>query len=100
MKGSLGQYIVQTNNPLEGTKVSHGSVSETKMPVYWEDWCDLPGLGDTSGAIQDIVNAFTTFAISNKAKRLKVLLVVSENTLNVSRGSKFMALIKTLSLTF
>jgi hypothetical protein len=59
--------------------------------VYW----DCPGFNDTKGAEPDITNGFYIKRIFDTGKEVKILIVISENTIQ-GRVNKFFAVLKKL----
>ncbi|MBL9029258.1 MAG: hypothetical protein JNK42_02155 [Caedimonas sp.] len=98
-KGSA-KLIIDTDKPLNGAELSHGIRSKTSLPSGCQKYWDCPGFLDTRGPVQNIVNAFSIYKLAKGTENLKVLVTVSENTIEGSRASTFLKLISNLGKTF
>jgi hypothetical protein len=96
----FGEFVIYTNDVVEGMEISDGCVAKTSLPSSWMEFWDCPGFGDTRGSVQDIVNAFTIYKLIKSAKKVKVLVVVSENTIKGPRRKSFLNLIRNVGETF
>ena len=59
--------------------------------VYW----DCPGFNDTKGSEQDITNGFYIKSIFDKSEEVKIIIVISEKTIQ-GRAEKFIGVLKKL----
>lgn len=77
---------------LPNLSIGHSAVSQTNVPVFWNDrtvglsYWDCPGFTDTRGPEQDIMNAFAIDQIFEAPSRVKSLLVIQQSELVDSRG--------------
>jgi len=87
------------------TEIGHDKESKTSNPkrceigkmVFW----DCPGFEDTSGAAQDIVNAYSVTKIKGHAQNIKILVVVEESSIiGTRRGQAFKDMIVKLDKMF
>ena len=104
-KGYPLKYIVNTDNQLGDIKIGNTSVSETTIPNKWIDkdgvaYWDCPGFGDTKGVVQDVANAFYIKKLFDNIENIKVVVVVSEETIGGGRADKFLNLLKKLGNLF
>mmetsp|Transcript_6635 Transcript_6635/g.8980 ORF Transcript_6635/g.8980 Transcript_6635/m.8980 type:complete len:1367 (+) Transcript_6635:367-4467(+) len=91
-----GKRIVLNDNGYEVakgdtmlTKISHGCISETFLPELIDDpqgntdivFCDCPGFFDTRGLEINIGNGVSMSSIFQRAKNLKIILLMSYFTL-------------------
>nr|CAG8539249.1 1477_t:CDS:2 [Entrophospora candida] len=89
----FGRFVIYTESPLEGSEITDGCISKTSLPSGWKEYWDCPGFGDTRGEVQDIVNAYSIYKLIKSAKKVKVLITVSEATIKMSRNKSFLDLI-------
>ncbi|CAG8481471.1 23625_t:CDS:1, partial [Dentiscutata erythropus] len=99
-KRSAGRFKIYANDSPNGAKISAGSVSQTSLPSKHGEYWDCPGFGDTRSSIQDIVNAYSIYMLAKCVKKLKILVVVSENTIQEESKKKFLNLIKNVGEIF
>jgi hypothetical protein len=59
--------------------------------VYW----DCPGFNDTKGSEQDITNGFYIKSIFDKSEEVKIIIVISEYSMQ-GRADKFIGVLKKL----
>ena len=71
--------------------------SETEIPACYRkpgmDFIDLPGIFDTKGTIQEIINAFSNSLIFKRNNTFKFVIVVELSSLQERRGSTFVDVI-------
>ncbi|CAJ0909811.1 9169_t:CDS:2, partial [Entrophospora sp. SA101] len=96
----FGRFVIYTESPLEGSEITDGCISKTSLPSGWKEYWDCPGFGDTRGEVQDIVNAYSIYKLIKSAKKVKVLVTVSEATITGSRSRSFLNLIHNIGETF
>ncbi|GBC08661.1 hypothetical protein RclHR1_00830012 [Rhizophagus clarus] len=94
------EFVINTDSAVEGMEIGDGCVAKTSLPSSWMEFWDCPGFGDTRGSVQDIVNAFSIYKLIKSAKKVKVLVIVSENTIKGSRRKSFLNLIRNVGETF
>nr|CAG8507001.1 14005_t:CDS:2 [Entrophospora candida] len=96
----FGRFVIYAEDPLGDSEITNGSVSKTSLPSGWKEYWDCPGFGDTRGEVQDIVNAYSIYKLIKSAKKIKVLVTVSETTITGSRSRSFLNLIHNVGETF
>jgi len=78
-------YYIDTDNPEAKIKIGHAGATTT-LPNRWTNatsgvtYFDCPGLEDTRGAKQDILNAFSINRALEVSQTVKILLVLSERS--------------------
>lgn len=92
---------LDTDDPLEGSKISHKKSSETTRAVFWVGpdgtiFCDLPGRNDSRGPKQTLLNTCTNHMVSSR--KCKFLLAVTEDSLS-GRSREVIDLINHLTKT-
>jgi GTPase SAR1 family protein len=88
-----------TTEEVAGSRIGQGLESQTDVPSFHQlpqgsILCDLPGLKDTKGAKNDILQAYSLYLLLQK--NAKILLVVSESSLT-DKANEFRALIDKLT---
>ncbi|CAH1764903.1 15193_t:CDS:2 [Entrophospora sp. SA101] len=96
----FGRFVIYAENPLGDSEITDGCVSKTSLPSGWKEYWVCPGFGDTRGEVQDIVNAYSIYKLIKSAKKIKVLVTVSETTITGSRSRSFLNLIHNVGETF
>ncbi|MBS4168571.1 hypothetical protein [Parachlamydia sp. AcF125] len=88
-----GAFVFDPSNPI--VSVSHSNTrSCTTVPGAYSPlgkdftYADLSGFGDTKGAVQDIVNAFTRAEVIKRTKALKIVIVLQYPDI-INRGTDF-----------
>ncbi|CAG8508944.1 16437_t:CDS:2, partial [Dentiscutata erythropus] len=71
-------YIGDSLNSIE---INNSSISQTSLPLNQREYWDCPGFEDSRGYEQNIINAYSIYALTKSIKNIKVLVVVSENTI-------------------
>jgi hypothetical protein len=92
--------VLKAVSPLNNIEIAEGCQSKTIRPNKWIDldgdvYYDCPGFNDTRGVEQDIVNGFYIKRIFETAENVKILIVISENTIQ-GRAEKFIGVLKKL----
>ncbi|CAG8751876.1 1777_t:CDS:1, partial [Racocetra fulgida] len=90
-------YIGDSLNNIE---IKNGSISQTSLPLNQGEYWDCPGFGDSRGDEQNIINAYSIYMLTKNIEKLKVLVVVSENTIIERSKTKFLNLIQYLGEIF
>ncbi len=89
VKKGTSRFHIDPDRLLPGFSIGHGVASSTTVPVCWCDrdnnivYWDCPGFLDSRGAAQDIINAFATDIIFSLSERIKVLLVLGAQELDL-----------------
>lgn len=96
----INEFEIITQTPIYGAEINKGSVSKTKMPAGWEKYWDCPGFDDTRGPEIELINAFSIYKLTENAKNVKILLVISENTIKGNRSQSFLKVINNVANCF
>lgn len=96
----LDEFEIITQKPVSGAEINKGSVSKTKMPAGWEKYWDCPGFDDTRGPEIELINAFSIYKLTENAMKVKILLVISENTIYGNRSQSFLKVINNVANCF
>ncbi len=81
---SFGSLVIETGEK-SVSEIKTGYKSGTTLPVIKEDYYDFAGFRAASGTdgkpgpVQDIVNAYSIYKLLNNTKKIKILLVASED---------------------
>ena len=84
VKDNFGNFVLEAPNE-NISKISHGVNSSTEIPNLWYNsaqniiFCDCPGFFDTKGSIQETINIFAIVTLLNFTKRVKIILMISED---------------------
>ncbi len=94
------KIILRAEAPLNNIEIGEGCVSKTSIPNKWVDpnnvvYWDCPGFNDTKGSEQDITNGFYIKSIFDKSEEVKIIIVISEKTIQ-GRAEKFIGVLKKL----
>ena len=82
---SYKNKILESETSWDEFKIGHDHSSETEIPGIWFDrkrnviFCDCPGFFDTKGSAQDIVNIFSIVTLLNQVKKVKLVLMISQD---------------------
>lgn len=83
---------LESVSPEKSFPIMNGQCSYLNSPVLQYDekndiiFCDCPCFSDDRGDIQDIINSFSINRALSHAKKTKILLVVTENDIDSSKG--------------
>lgn len=102
------KLVIDTlENESSASKIGHNFTSTTKIPIMVQDrgssrlYIDCPGFEDTSGAVADIIHAFSINALHHNADQVKFIVVIDEPSLiGASRGLAFKKLLQNLTELF
>ena len=86
------QFKITTD--LQGAPIGNNPYSETKIPMLSEDFCDFPGLNDTGAAEILAESSFHSYKHLIKYKTVRLILVISAETISTDNGSGFLKLCK------
>ncbi|KAF0427131.1 50S ribosome-binding GTPase family protein [Gigaspora margarita] len=98
--GRFGEFEIHGVDSLNNVTISNGSISQTSLPYNRGEYWDCPGFGDTRGSVQEIINAYSIYKLIKSTKKLKVLAVISENTILEPSEKKLLNFIQNLGEIF
>ena len=74
---------------MPGIEVGHGITSVTSLPCRYREYCDCPGFSDTRSAVQEILNNFSIYKLTESSKKIKLVVTISEYSIRSGRSEKF-----------
>ncbi|KAF0427133.1 50S ribosome-binding GTPase family protein [Gigaspora margarita] len=99
-RNGFGGFEIYVVNSLNNADINNGSTSQTSLPYNKGKYWDCPSFGNTRGPVQEIINTYSVYTLIKSAKKLKVLVVVSEATISEMSKKKLLNLIQKLGETF
>ena len=81
-------FNIQSTIPLgEECKIGNNAISETKMPHYYDAFCDFPGFADTRGEENNLTTLVELYSELQKFKKIRLILLVEEIHICSANGS-------------
>lgn len=97
-------YLLKHEENSSLPKIGNTVVSETELPELFTkgdiNLLDLPGLYDTKGPEQEMVNAYTSSLLFKKYHQFRFVIVVEVSTLLERKGGKLADLIRKMEEMF
>jgi hypothetical protein len=91
------KYILEHGKATSMPIIGHKFSSETQRPAVYTKgklrFVDLPGLEDTKGPQQEIINSYTSSLVFKKGRHCRLVLVLEVASLYSSRGGKLAELL-------
>ena len=104
VEGKNGKTVIDIQPGYKGSTViapiGHSFISETTIPNFCKpnninvSYVDCAGEFDTKDILQSIINSYFKYELANKAKQVKLTLVVNYNDIYGNRATCFRNVLK------